>query len=243
MIWQEDQNIWSWLPRLQAHRGYWVKGQPQNSIEAIQAAFNQGYEICEFDVRLSGDGEAILFHDKKIEGRPVYRMAHEEIKKVAPAPRLEDLFIWFQETEKFKLNIELKNDGVFNYRLEKAVCALIEKYKLEERVLVSSFNPLSLAKVKLLCPTVYRALLLSYERNHGNNIVVMSSVGNYLCHPHVLHIRSEDFIKYANNYRSLGKKIPIVLWTVNDLRIYSDQKSIIHGIISDEITPNDFAGK
>lgn len=240
MIWQQDEKIWNWLPRLQAHRGYWVKGVPQNSIESIKSAYEIGYEISEFDVRLTGDGEAILFHDKKINGRPVYRLSHAEVKKHAPAPRLEELFDWFKGINNFKLNIELKNDGVFNYRLEKAVCKLIKEYGIEDRVLISSFNPLALAKVRVWCPSVYRALLLSYEREHGNNVFVMSSVGNYLCYPHVLHMRSEDFVKYANNYRSLGKKIPIILWTVNDLKIYEDQKNVIHGIISDEITPQEF---
>jgi len=161
MIWQEDEKIWTWLPRLQAHRGYWVKGAPQNSIEAIKSAYEKGYEISEFDVRITSDGEAVLFHDKKINGKWVDKVSYSNLITQAKAPRLEVLFDWFKSTKNFKLNIEIKNDRVFNYQIEKIVCELIEKYELEERVLVSSFNPLALAKVRMFCPKVYRALLLS----------------------------------------------------------------------------------
>ena len=68
----------------------------------------------------------------------------------------------------------------------------------------------------------------------------MSSLGNYFCYPHILHIRTLDFLKYANNFKALAKKVPVVLWTVNDLEIYKDKKDIIHGVISDEITTEQF---
>jgi glycerophosphoryl diester phosphodiesterase len=240
MIWQEDEKIWEWLPKLQCHRGYWVKGSSQNSIEAIKKAFELGYKMTEFDVRLTKDKEVVLFHDANINGKWISDLTFEELQKEITVSKLEELLKWFDKVEDFKLNIEIKNDEVFNYEIERLVCSLVREFELEDRVLISSFNPLSLAKVRLFNSKIYRALLLSFERNHGNNWVVMSSVGNYFCCPHVLHMRSLDFIKYANNYKSLSKKIPIVLWTVNDFRIYEAQKEIVHGVISDEITPEVF---
>ncbi len=50
-----------------AHRGLWSKdGPPENSLGAFQAAASAGYGI-ELDVQLSADGEAIVFHDAKLE--------------------------------------------------------------------------------------------------------------------------------------------------------------------------------
>lgn len=46
-----------------AHRGLWGEGgPPENSLSAFQSACEAGYSI-ELDVRLSADGEAIVFHD------------------------------------------------------------------------------------------------------------------------------------------------------------------------------------
>jgi glycerophosphoryl diester phosphodiesterase len=50
-----------------AHRGLWAPdGAPENSLAAFQAACAQGYGI-ELDVQLSADGEAMVFHDSKLE--------------------------------------------------------------------------------------------------------------------------------------------------------------------------------
>lgn len=56
-----------------AHRGLWSpSGPPENSLAAFQAACEAGYGI-ELDVQLSADGEAMVFHDSRLErmtGRP-----------------------------------------------------------------------------------------------------------------------------------------------------------------------------
>jgi glycerophosphoryl diester phosphodiesterase len=50
-----------------AHRGFWRSGgAPENSLAAFEAACRAGYGI-ELDVRLSADGEAIVFHDETLE--------------------------------------------------------------------------------------------------------------------------------------------------------------------------------
>jgi glycerophosphoryl diester phosphodiesterase len=50
-----------------AHRGLWTPdGAPENSLAAFQAACAHGYGI-ELDVQLSADGEAMVFHDSRLE--------------------------------------------------------------------------------------------------------------------------------------------------------------------------------
>jgi len=50
-----------------AHRGLWKSGgAPENSLAAFEAACRAGYGI-ELDVRLSADGEAMVFHDDTLE--------------------------------------------------------------------------------------------------------------------------------------------------------------------------------
>lgn len=232
-----DKNIREWLPRLQAHRGYWVGGLPENSMQSVAAAYAAGYEMCEFDVRMTSDGHVVLFHDDHYQGRFVAKTKYTEFNALVPVTKLEDLLQWFSGTENFKLNIEIKSRRLVNFKLEKTVCELIARYRLESRVLISSFNPISLYKVRRYNPGIYRALLLSFERNHGNNIVVKSGVMNYMCRPHILHLR---YIDYSKHFRALGRKIPIVLWTVNEIEIYRGLKHEIHGVISDSITPELF---
>lgn len=237
MIWSEDENIWNWLPKLQAHRGYWVKGLQQNSLQSVQQAFEQKYQISEFDVRMTSDGVVIMFHDDRFQDLVVSKTTFYALNEAIPVTPLEELFQWLVKVPDFKLNIEIKSREIVNSLLEKKVCELIRKYKIEERVLISSFNPLTLYKVRRYCPKVYRALLLTFEKNHGNNFVIKSKVLNYMCRPHMLNLRAEDFSK---RFVKLAKKIPVVLWTVNDVSVYKKSAASIHGVISDQITPAEF---
>ncbi len=236
MIWQKSK-IKTWLPRLQCHRGYWVEGELQNSLDSVRRAYERGYDICEFDVRLTADRELILFHDAKFNNKFLSDTLFADLVDQIQVTTLRRLFEWFVRTEKFKLNIEIKNDSILNYEIEKQVCDLVGEFDISDRVLVSSFNPLSLSKVRLFNPRIYRAMLLSFEQEHGNNWFVMSGVMNYFCYPHALHLRFKDFLAHRNYFKKLARKIPIVLWTVNDLEIYKENRDLIYGIISDSITP------
>jgi glycerophosphoryl diester phosphodiesterase len=237
MFWSNKSEIKDWLPRLQCHRGYWVGGLQQNSLKSIQKAYALNYKISEFDVRMTMDKQVILFHDAKYNNKFISDTFYDDLKSEFPLTTLRELLEWFAQTGGFKLNVEIKNDGVFNYEIEKKVCELIEEFQVENRILISSFNPLSLAKVRFYNSKIYRALLLSYVQEYGNNLFVMSGVGNMLCRPHLLHLRNLDFKKYKEHFKKISLKVPIVLWTVNDLSEYLENKDIIYGVISDEITP------
>ncbi|ARX89259.1 glycerophosphodiester phosphodiesterase [Streptomyces alboflavus] len=49
-----------------AHRGQWRKA-PENSLAALRAAFADGAEIVEADVRLTKDGVPVLMHDATVD--------------------------------------------------------------------------------------------------------------------------------------------------------------------------------
>ena len=233
MIWTEDPEIRNWLPKLQSHRGYCVDGAIPNTLASIKAAYALGYEMAEFDVRLTADNSCILFHDSDLNGMKINTSTLQTLRNHITISTLEDVFEWFSSVKQFKLNIEIKSRGIFNFTLEKEVARLIRNFNLEKRVLVSSFNPFTLSKIRTFCPTVYRAILLTLSEEHGNNFITRSLVLNFLCRPHMLNLRYSD---YTEKYRVLAQKVPVVLWTVNDLAFYRAVQTKVHGIISDEIT-------
>lgn len=235
MIWTEDPEIRDWLPRLQSHRGYWVDGIVPNTLTSIQAAYELGYEMVEFDVRLTADKVCILFHDNNLKEMKIKTSTLQSLRNNLTISTLEEVFEWFSSVKKFKLNIEIKSREIIDGALETEVVRLIRKFNLEKRVMVSSFNPFTLYKIRTLCPTVYRAILLTLSEEHGNNFFIRSLLLNFLCRPHMLNLRFSD---YAEKYQLLAQKVPVVLWTVNDLAFYRAVETKVHGIISDEITPD-----
>ena len=49
--------------KIYAHRGA-MRTSPENTIEALLRAQQEGVDGIEFDVQLSADGELFLFHDE-----------------------------------------------------------------------------------------------------------------------------------------------------------------------------------
>src|SRR5690606_13497530 len=73
-------------------------------------------------------------------------------------PTLEEVFEW-AKTNRLHINVELKN-GLIPYKnLEEKTLELIKKYRLEERVVLSSFNHYSMVKCRELNPKIEIALL------------------------------------------------------------------------------------
>lgn len=230
----------NYIPKLQSHRGFRNTPNPirENTLESIRKSYELGYEMVEFDVRLTRDRKVVLFHDETIQGKQVSRLTLKNLRLKENVDLLEDVLVWFVESKikNFKLNIEIKSK-VLNGILEKEVFKLISRYKLNHEILISSFNPISLAYFRSFDAKIFRSLLLTNEKHPGNNFFIQKMVFNTLCRPNALHLREDDWeMKYFNEL--LSRKIPIVLWTCNDLskmNTYFNQG--ITGVISDQITP------
>ena len=249
IIWQSSATIRNWLPRLQAHRGHWVGGLPQNSIQAIQKAAELNYQMVEFDVRLTADKMVILFHDETINGMPISKIFFEDIMKLNPVSTLEEVCYWlFRHKDKnFKFNIELKTNAIFSSTLEKKVSQIIRHFQLEGQILISSFNPLALGRMRFICKNVFRGLLLTLEDHPKNKWYLRKMIFNFFAKPHVLNLRYEDWSEKM--FKNISKLVPVVLWTYNDMdqnmnisirheiekKLHTDS---IHGVISDDITPD-----
>ncbi|GIN55730.1 glycerophosphoryl diester phosphodiesterase [Lederbergia ruris] len=161
-----------------AHRG--ASGtKPENTMEAFIAAERAGADGIELDVQLTSDGEIVVIHDTTVDRttngsglvKDFTRSSLQNLKanhhfkhyfkKACKIPTLIEVFDWMQGNECL-CNIELKNN-IFSYEeLEEKVAALIYKYSYEKRIIISSFNHLSLQKMIEICPAVETAPLYNH---------------------------------------------------------------------------------
>jgi glycerophosphoryl diester phosphodiesterase len=227
-------------PRLQCHRGYWIEGLKQNSLASIQKAMQLGYEMSEFDIRITKDKVIILFHDDFIQEKKVSEMTLAEVNSFETVDTFEDVLRWFVPyKDNYHLNIEIKSKFVRDRTAEEIVLSLILKYGVQNSVLISSFNPLTLFYFRKNYPAITRALLLTYNNEHGNNFVIKSQVLNFFAFPHFLHL-DEKYWRQKKYKNLLELQIPIILWTCNDLKkVETYFKQGVYGIISDRITPQE----
>lgn len=206
------------MPRWQAHRGYWVGGFQENTLAAFRAARVAGFKMCEMDVRLSKDGIPVVFHDSDVSrfGSSSNAVAHltaAELARSAQVPTLREVLSDAAVPEFF--NIELKTGIGEIGRLEPAVLKVIQDTRAENRVLFSSFNPLSLSALSQIAPKIPRALLATRQNAPGNHLILKNLLLAPFLRIHLLHL---DYLmlnkRLCDELRR--RKIPFAVWTVNE---------------------------
>jgi glycerophosphoryl diester phosphodiesterase len=204
-----------------AHRGYKAK-YPENSMLAFIKALEAGADGIELDIHLSKDGELIVIHDEKLD-RTTHskgyikdftlteiKKAHQSkwpfIKNLEPIPTLIEVFEWIKKTDLF-LNIEIKNNKIQYKDIEQKVVQLIRIYKMEQRVILSSFNHCCLAICHEIAPEIDTAILyedsLFQPWNYAKTILATS------IHPYQ-KVATDEIIR-----ESQGNGIAVRPWTVN----------------------------
>jgi glycerophosphoryl diester phosphodiesterase len=155
------------------HRAYHNRAErrPENSPAAVRAAITAGYGI-EIDVQLSKDGQAMVFHDERldrlthttgfIKDRTAAELAEIKLRDsddgIPTLPQILEII-----AGQTPLLIEIKDqtdtmtetDG----RLESATAAALATY--QGPVAVMSFNPHSIAHMARLAPHIPRGLTTS----------------------------------------------------------------------------------
>jgi len=165
-------------PAFVAHRGAGVLA-PENTLAALRIGHAFGYRMFEIDVKLSGDGVALLMHDAtldrttggsgRVDSQPFDALARLDAGSWHSAgfagegiPTLERVARWVLANDAM-LNIEIKPTPG-RERESGAAVALDARAAWRDGgvpPLLSSFSPVALAAAREVAPELPRALLLS----------------------------------------------------------------------------------
>jgi glycerophosphoryl diester phosphodiesterase len=155
-------------PWIIAHRGFRAK-YPENTLIAFQAALNAGVTMIELDVTHTRDGELVVMHDNTLDRTtngcgPVIDYSLKEVKKLDAGSWFNPIFASQHVPElgevldlingKVLVNIEIKphTDAVRypSRTIERQVVELINRKKIQDVVLISSFDRKILEKIASL---------------------------------------------------------------------------------------------
>lgn len=162
-----------------AHRGA-SHEEPENTMAAFEAAVGAGAGAVEFDVRVTVDGHAVVMHDATVDRTTdgsglVCEMTLDAVKRLripagggsAEVSTLGEVLRAL--SGRVAVDIEIKNvpgEPDFEPDSEQAVervHAALDDVAFVGDVIVSSFNPLSLAASKRMRPDVPTGLLTTAE--------------------------------------------------------------------------------
>lgn len=161
------------MPKVWGHRGASAYA-PENTLAAFDLALRMGVAGVELDVQLSADGALVCIHDETLDrtttgsgqvgARTLAELRTFEAANGMPGfdgvtiPTLDEVFELFAGSDAV-VNVELKNSVVPYEGLEEKVLALVAEAGMADRVVLSTFNHLSLAKLQDLGTGLPTAML------------------------------------------------------------------------------------
>ena len=162
-------------PFLIGHRGV-PSLEDENTIESAVRSVELGADIVENDIYLTKDNKLIVMHDNTVDrtttGKGVIEaMTYAEVQQLRTKnkqrhiPLLSEYFSTFKKNKNLVLMVEMKSA---NPQLVPMLKAEIEKYGVEDQVVVTSFNRDQIAKAKQIIPQVSSGILIGYLPNNAS---------------------------------------------------------------------------
>ncbi len=215
-------------PLLFAHRGCSIAA-PENTMASFNKVREFGIPGVELDVQMCKSGEIVVVHDLNLKRTTGFDALVEEtelkeIKKL-------DAGSWFDKSfagekiptldEVFELlgsgvyyDIEIKHTRSQHGELEKMLVEKIHQWNFDDRVIISSFNPIAILGIRRADPQLNTAII--YCSKESIPWWLRNGAGKYICKPNILKPCKQ---KVNPLTMFINKKIQgynIVSWTIDD---------------------------
>lgn len=208
-----------------AHRGF--SGMyPENTMLSFEKAVEAGADGIELDVHLSRDGEVMIIHDEALKRTAgvdgaVSDYTRSELERISagktkndefgftPIPSLDEYLSFMEGHRDMVTNIELKTAPVYYPEIEEKTLALVRKHDLEDNIIYSSFNWLSIMKMMRLTDKSRFGLLFSGMRLYHQAPLMRDLALDYF-HPDFNDLTDEIVKSFSEGGIGLN------VWTVNE---------------------------
>jgi glycerophosphoryl diester phosphodiesterase len=217
-------------PAVVAHRGASATN-PENTLPAFEAAVSAGADVIELDVRLTADEVPVVLHDHDLsrttDGRgSVHELTLAQLKRLDASagrgPRIEIPAlreVLEALAGRAVINLELKNipgEPAFDSPREavaEGAVRIIEELDLEDEVLLSSFNWLTIERVRDLNPRLATGFLTIGAIDPGAALVYVASRGHAFVIPQAPAVldAGRPFVHACHR-----RKVRVGTWTVDD---------------------------
>ncbi|MBT8201702.1 MAG: glycerophosphodiester phosphodiesterase [Acidimicrobiia bacterium] len=187
-----------------------------NSREAFRIAAEQGADGVELDVRRTADDRLVVHHDPTVgDGTVIVEAELEDLRRRAPG--LLTLAEAMEACDGMLVNVEIKNspsDPDFDpaHRSADMTVRWLVDHGWDDRVIVSSFNPATIDRVRSLSDDISTGQLLVPGSEVEAAVVSARERGHNAVHPHGSQLTDPIPAITAARERSML----VLVWTVND---------------------------
>lgn len=208
-----------------AHRGA-SADYPENTVEAFRASAPLGANWVELDVRRTADGALAVHHDAHLgDGRAIVEIVAADLP--AHVPSLAEAL---EACRPLGVNVEIKNsphDVDFDpaAALVEPVVAAIAA--CSQPIIVSSFHPPTLDRMRAVDPSVDTALLTFDLSDPARTISDAVAAGHAALHPFDRTV-THELVELAH-----AAGLLVNVWTVDDpARIHELAEMGVDGIVT-----------
>ncbi len=236
-------------PLVVAHRGNSVVA-PQNTLAAFEAAWRAGADLIELDLHVAADGAVVVIHDEEVDATTdgsgeVAAMTLAQLRALdagagfAPAyagqriPTLGEVLTFFTRRPRIGLLLELK--GIWEPADAARVTQAIHAARLDDRAIVQSFYPQTVAALRDAAPDLRRGALI--ERRHEGLVDICAALGVMTCNPEVDLVLADPSL--VSELHAAG--LQVMVWTADDAEQWETLIALgVDAIITDR--PDRLAG-
>jgi glycerophosphoryl diester phosphodiesterase len=210
-----------------AHRGLHdaAAGAIENTATAFAAAVAHGYGI-ECDLQMSGDGEAMVYHDETLgrltegEGR-LDQMPAAALKRVAFKETADRMLALGELCDlvagRATLLLELKSRFNGDHRLARRSATVLAGYR-GGPVAAMSFDPDPIAALRKFDPGLARGLVVQRRAERPSGGTRASAIGHarraLIAGPQFLAYRVQDLPSALPLFARHALGLPLLAWTV-----------------------------
>ncbi len=201
-------------PAVLGHRGASALVR-ENTVEAFRRTAELGGDGVELDVRRTADGELVVHHNATVDGLgPLVDQPLAAIRRQAPWMATFDEAM--EACAGRLVNVEIKNfPEEPDYDPEDTVAARVAEWVgargAYDTVLVSAFNPLTVAAVRAANPEIATGLLVHPDLDATEGVDLAAAAGHRSVHPY--HETLRDGIAAAVVARAHEAGLWVITWT------------------------------
>lgn len=181
-------------------------------------------------------GEIVLVHDTALpDGRKVAELHPDDLEAAIPTlATLGELFAVARRYPGVLINLELKTQSWRTQGLERRTVHAVRASGLAGQTLISSFNPLSLLRVRLRAPELRVALLYAPDGPRGLRSNASALLWARLLHCDALHPH-HSLVTPALVRAAARARVPLNVWTVNVAeRVGELVRLNVNGLMADD---------
>lgn len=203
-------------PLVYAHRGDRSRAA-DNTIEAYTLAVEAGTDGIELDVRRTSDGVLIVSHDESYPGTgTLSSLEFDAVRELAPkVPTLREAMNSIPGS--VFVNVEIKNfpheDGFDEGRtIVDETIRELRSYDDPKRILMSSFDPVSMQRVGDVAPDLLRGQLVLASVPLNDGVATAKEFRMDAINPNIIHVATDT----ASIMEAFAEaNLRVVVWGVN----------------------------